>query len=104
MCSRYEGQRDQLQQQVFNMEQAELTTENLKNTATTITAMQQANKALKQQYKQFNVDKIESMQDELEDLLDQAAEVQQSVGRSYAVPDEVTEMDLDAGVFVFSRP
>lgn len=33
----------------------------------------------------------------MEDLLEQTNEIQESLGRSYAVPDEVDEVDLQAG-------
>lgn len=33
----------------------------------------------------------------MEDLLEQANEIQESLGRSYAVPDEIDEADLEAG-------
>lgn len=31
------------------------------------------------------------------DLLEQANEIQETLGRSYAVPDEIDEADLEAG-------
>jgi hypothetical protein len=34
---------------------------------------------------------------DMEDLLEQANEVQEMLGRSYAVPDELDEADLEAG-------
>ena len=34
---------------------------------------------------------------EMEDLLEQANEIQESLGRSYAVPDEIDEVDPQAG-------
>jgi charged multivesicular body protein 5 len=34
----------------------------------------------------------------MEDLLEQANEVQATLGRSYAVPDEIDEADLEAGM------
>lgn len=43
----------------------------------------------------------------MEDLIDQANEIQESLGRSYGVPDEVDEADLQAGssnVLVLSPP
>lgn len=55
----YEGQIGQLQQQTFNMEQASLTTENLRNTMATVDAMKIANKEMKKQYGKLDVDKIE---------------------------------------------
>lgn len=56
---RYESQRDQLQQQSFNMEQAHLTTENMRNVATTVDAMKTANKEMKRAYRGVNLDKID---------------------------------------------
>lgn len=55
----YESQIGQLQQQTFNMEQASITTENLRNTMATVDAMKTANKELKKQYGKLDVDKIE---------------------------------------------
>ena len=64
----------QLQQQTWNMEQASMTTENLKNTVSfsrlmfgswliqqmaTVDAMRVANKEMKKQYKGIDIDKIE---------------------------------------------
>lgn len=40
---------------------------------------------------------MQNLQFEMEDLLEQANEVQESIGRSYAVPDELDEADLEAG-------
>ncbi|ORZ25408.1 Snf7 family, partial [Absidia repens] len=92
----YEAQRENLQQQSFNMEQAQMTTENLRSVMATVDAMQTANKEMKRQYKNVNLDKIDSLQDEMEDLLAQAGEVQETLGRSYNLPDDVDEDDLEA--------
>ncbi|KAJ2713193.1 Vacuolar protein-sorting-associated protein 60 [Coemansia spiralis] len=92
----YEGQRDQLMQQSFNMESAVFATENVKNTMTTLQAMQDANKAMKKQYKDVDVDKIYDMQDEMAELLEQANEVQELMGRSYNMPEDIDEHDLEA--------
>jgi len=92
----YESQLAQLNQQVFNMESAALTTENMRNTMATFDAMQQANKEMKKQYGKFDIDKIEKMHFDMEDMLEQANEIQESLARSYAVPDEIDEADLEA--------
>ena len=92
----YENQLAQLQQQSYNMEQATMTTENLRNTMATFDAMQTANKEMKKTYGKIDLNKIESMQDEMEDLIEAANEVQETLGRSYGVPDEVDEEDLQA--------
>jgi hypothetical protein len=44
------------------------------------------------------------MHDEMSDLLEQANEIQEAMGRSYAVPDEIDEADLEAGASHPSRP
>lgn len=92
----YEAQLAQLQQQAFNMEQATMTTENLRNTMTTVDAMKSANKEMKRAYGKVDVGQIERLQDEMEDLIDSANEVQETVGRTYGVPDEIDEEDLVA--------
>ena len=85
----------------------------------TVDAMKIANKEMKKQYKGIDIDKIEvsgraslsllsstlindplrlqSIHYDMEDLIEQADEIQESLGRSYGVPDEVDEADLQAG-------
>ncbi|KAH8987051.1 vacuolar protein sorting-associated protein 60 [Lactarius akahatsu] len=92
----YEAQLAQLAQQTFNIESTALATENLRNTMATLDAMSQANKELRKQYGKIDIDKIESMQYDMEELLEQANEVQETLSRSYAVPDEIDEADLEA--------
>nr|GAT53030.1 vacuolar protein sorting-associated protein 60 [Mycena chlorophos] len=92
----YEGQLAQLAQQTFNMESAALTTENLRNTMATFDAMQVANKEMRKQYGKIDIDKIENMHYDMEELLEQSNEIQEIMGRSYAVPDELDEADLEA--------
>jgi charged multivesicular body protein 5 len=85
----------------------------------TVDAMKVANKEMKKQYKGIDIDKIEvsgigilradlvliifqSIHYDMEDLIEQANEIQESLGRSYGVPDEVDEADLQAGQFACS--
>lgn len=37
------------------------------------------------------------MQDEMADLLEQANDIQETMGRSYTVPEEIDEAELEAG-------
>ncbi|KAG6880172.1 hypothetical protein C0992_004624 [Termitomyces sp. T32_za158] len=92
----YEDQIAQLTQQTFNMESAVMTTDNLRNTMATLDAMQTANKEMRKQYGKINIDKIENMHFEMEELIEQANEIQETLSRSYAVPDELDEADLEA--------
>jgi charged multivesicular body protein 5 len=92
----YESQRDQLQSQVWNMEQAQTMQDNLKNVMTTVDALKTTNKELKKQYGKVDIDKIEQLQDEMADLLDVGNDIQESLARSYDVPEDVDEAELDA--------
>ncbi|KAG8928308.1 hypothetical protein FRC03_000825 [Tulasnella sp. 419] len=92
----YEGQIQQLQQQTFNMESAAMTTENLRNTMATVDAMKTANVEMRKQYGKIDIDKIESIHYDMEDLIEQANEIQESLGRSYGVPEEIDEDELQA--------
>ncbi|KAJ9264282.1 hypothetical protein DTO195F2_2442 [Paecilomyces variotii] len=92
----YEAQRDQLSQQSWNMEQAGMMQDNLKNTMTTVDAMKTTTKTLKKQYGKIDIDQIERMQDEMADLMEIGNEIQESISRSYDVPEDVDEAELDA--------
>ena len=92
----YESQRDQLQQQSWNMEQAGMMQDNLKNTMITVDAMKTTTKELKKQYGKVDIDKIERMQDEMADLMEMGNDIQGSISRSYDIPEDVDEDELDA--------
>ncbi|KAJ5297487.1 hypothetical protein PENANT_c005G04541 [Penicillium antarcticum] len=92
----YESQRDQLSQQSWNMEQAGMMQDNLKNVMTTVDAMKTTTKELKKQYGKVDIDKIEQMQDEMADLMEVGNEINESISRSYDVPEDVDEAELDA--------
>lgn len=80
-----------------------MTTENLRNTMATVDAMKTANKEMKKQYGKLDVDKIESLHYEMEDLMEAANEVQESMSRTYGVPEELDEADLQAGKHAFPK-
>ena len=92
----YEMQKDQLMSQSWNMEQAGMMQDNLRNTMATVDALKTTTKELKKQYGKVDIDKIERLQDEMADLMDVGNEIQESISRSYEVPDEVDEAELDA--------
>ena len=92
----YESQKDQLMSQSWNMEQASMMRDNLRNTMTTVDAMKTTTKELKKQYGKVDIDKIDKLQDEMADLMDIGNEIQESISRSYDLPEEVDEAELDA--------
>jgi len=67
----YEGQREQLMNQQFNMEQANFNIQSLKDTKTTVDAMKAGVKDFKKAYKHVNIDKIDDLQDQMEDMMEQ---------------------------------
>lgn len=91
----YEKQRDGLYQQQFNVDQTRLAQENLKDVGTTVAAMKQAQKELKQQFKTVDIDEIEDLHDDMSDLLEDSEEIQDILGREYGVPEELDEADLE---------
>ncbi|EFA82820.1 SNF7 family protein [Heterostelium album PN500] len=92
----YEAQRDQLSQQSFNMEQTKFATQSMQDTVTMVSAMKQGAKEMKQQFKHINVDDVDSLQDEMQDLLDFNNDLQQSMSRAYTTPDSLDESELEA--------
>ena len=60
-----------------------------------MSAMKDANKSLKKQFKAINISQVEDLQDDMSDLLEQAEEVQATLGRSYNT-DDIDEDDLVA--------
>ena len=92
----YENRLEGLRNQSFNMEQANFGTQQLKDTKTTVDAMKLGVKEMKKEYKKVDIGKIEDVQDELEDMLEMAGEVQDVLGRSYGLPEDVDEDDLEA--------
>merc|ERR1711924_367803 len=90
----YENQKANTMNQQFNMEQIQFAQEGLKETADTVSAMKDANKALKKQFKAVNISQVDDLQDDMADL-EQAEEVQAALGRSYNT-DDIDEADLEA--------
>ena len=92
----YESQREQLYNQQFNVEQVSFAAQSAKDTAVQVAAMTHANKDLKAQFKTkaFDIDAIDRMNDEMADLMAQSEEIQETLGRSYNVPDDIDEDEL----------
>ncbi|XP_031504682.1 vacuolar protein sorting-associated protein 60.2-like [Nymphaea colorata] len=90
----YEGQRDMLYNQTFNLDQVAFAAEGLKDAQQTMSALKSANKELKGMMKTVKIQDIDSLQDEMMDLMDVSSEIQETLGRSYNVPDDIDEEEL----------
>lgn len=68
----------------------------MKDAHTTVAAMQAASKQLKKEHAKINIDHIEDMNDDLADMFEDMNEVSEALGRSFGVPDDIDEDELDA--------
>ena len=66
-----EGQRDQLYNQQFNMEQTSFALESMKDSVNQVRAMKAANKELKQAFgtKELNINSIDKLHDDMSDMM-----------------------------------
>lgn len=93
-----EQMRESIDAQSWSMTQAQMTSDNLKNTMVTVNALKSTNKALKAQYGKIDIDKLQDMQDEMMDLIDQGEELQQVLATNFVGNDieDIDEGELDA--------
>jgi charged multivesicular body protein 5 len=96
----YEGQRDTLLSQQLNVEQARFAVDSIQDTAQTVQALkgglEAGKKALGAHRGALDLAVIDRLQDDMAELADLSAEVNEAIGRSYAVPEDVDEADLMA--------
>ncbi|KAE8709751.1 putative transcription factor PosF21-like [Hibiscus syriacus] len=90
----YEGQRDMLYNQTFNLDQVAFASEGLKDAQQTMSSLKSANKELKGMMKTVKIQDIDNLQDEMMDMMDMSNEIQETLGRSYNVPDDIDEDEL----------
>lgn len=92
----YEGQRDQLYGQQFNMDQTTFVMESAKDTVNTVQALKSASKEMRTAFKskELNIDSIDKLQDELADMADINNEIQEAMSANYALPNEIDEDEL----------
>jgi charged multivesicular body protein 5 len=96
----YEMQRDRLMQQQLNLEQARFASETMQHTVTQVQAMKSANLTMRQQLNNISIDEIDDVYDDMQDLLDQNNEIQDLLSRSYDLPFDVDEEDLEQGTYL----
>eukprot|EP00878_Enallax_costatus_P012646 GHUV01013209.1.p1 GENE.GHUV01013209.1~~GHUV01013209.1.p1 ORF type:complete len:149 (+),score=61.10 GHUV01013209.1:408-854(+) len=95
----YEQQRETLYSQQFNMEQTRFTVESVQDTVQTVQALKSASSQMKgalKQNKELDLNFIDKLQDELADMADLTNEINEVMGQTYAIPDDVDEADLMA--------
>lgn len=91
-----ESQRESMANTSFNMDQTSFAIQNMKDTQVTVNVMKTGMKAMKQENKKLNIGKVESIQDEMEDMMLDSEEIMGIMGRSYGVGADVDEDELEA--------
>ena len=91
----YESQRNSLLNTQFNVDQANFATENLKITAVTVDALRNGAAQMKQEFAKLNIDQVEDVIDDMEELLYDQQDINEILGRSYAVPEGFDEAELE---------
>lgn len=91
-----ERQQDTMMAQQFNMDQLKFAVDTVKDSQAQVKAMATAKKTIKKDLKKFNLDKIEDLHDDIADLYYDTLEVQEILGRSYEVPEEIDNDEIVA--------
>jgi charged multivesicular body protein 5 len=92
----YIQQRDQLNSQMFNIDQTAFTLQSVKDHQMTVAALKEASATLKTESTKIDLDAVENMQDDLEDMFEDMNEVNEALSRSYATGEYMDEGDLEA--------
>ncbi|KAL6948927.1 hypothetical protein ACO0QE_001406 [Hanseniaspora vineae] len=89
---------DQLETQIWSTTKQQLATDNLMNNCLTLQTMQQQHKLMQKQFKKINVDKLQDMQDEMADLMEQSEELQNVLNQGFDngnLNEDLDEDELD---------
>jgi len=93
----YEGQREALANQQFNIDQAAFGVESAKATVSTVAALKSASNELKSTMQNdLNIDEMEDVVDDMAELMYDFEEMNDILGRSFATPEYIDETELDA--------
>jgi charged multivesicular body protein 5 len=99
----YEKQRDSVQGQVFNIDQTKFAQASLKDSADMVAAMRETHSAIKEQFAEFSVDDVEDLHDDMSELMEDTEEMNEILGRSYGVPENIDEEDLMNGLYIMIK-
>ncbi|KAJ6253761.1 vacuolar protein sorting-associated protein 60.1 [Anaeramoeba flamelloides] len=94
----YEGQRENLYNQLFPMDEISFTQQTMKDTVVQATSLKQATTTFKQQFKDIGIDEVCDIKDEMEDMLEEVNEIQETQSQIFSVPEEFDEEDLEANL------
>lgn len=91
----YEAQLNSVQNQQFNIDQVQFTSETIQTTIDAAAGMKQAAIAQKELMKNLNLDQLEDLQDDMQDMMEDQQEIQDILGRDFAI-DGYDEAEIEA--------
>ncbi|SBS88937.1 SNF7 family protein [Plasmodium malariae] len=80
----------------FNIDQIKFANDNVQMSIETCKALQNTSKVLKKNIKKVNISKIEKLQDDLYDYIEDTKEIGAILSSSYEIPMELDENEIDA--------
>ena len=81
----YDQQLGSLMNQQFNVDQAAFASESMQDTLNTVSALREANTQQQAMMKNFNMDQMEDLFDDMADMMADMEEINECMGRSYDV-------------------
>eukprot|EP00474_Spongospora_subterranea_P004321 CRZ04779.1 hypothetical protein [Spongospora subterranea] len=92
----YSKQLETMQNQQFNVDQTRMAQQGMQDSIQMVAAMKVANKQLKKQFKEVDLDEVEDLHDDMSELMEDAAAMNEILGQTFGVPDDIDEDDLNA--------
>eukprot|EP00183_Erythrolobus_madagascarensis_P002189 CAMPEP_0185850516 /NCGR_PEP_ID=MMETSP1354-20130828/4625_1 /TAXON_ID=708628 /ORGANISM="Erythrolobus madagascarensis, Strain CCMP3276" /LENGTH=233 /DNA_ID=CAMNT_0028551207 /DNA_START=104 /DNA_END=805 /DNA_ORIENTATION=- len=92
----YEKQMAQTGNQQFNMDQMKFAKESVADAKASVQMMQEANKTMKKDMASVDVSQVEELHDDMEEMLMDANDIGDMLGRTYDLGDGITDADLEA--------
>ncbi|CAA9989732.1 vacuolar-sorting protein SNF7, putative [Plasmodium knowlesi strain H] len=80
----------------FNIDQIKYANDNVQMSIDTCKALESTSKIMKKNMKKVNIGKIEKLQDDLFDYMEEAKEIGEILSSSYDIPLELDENEIDA--------
>ncbi|CRG94613.1 vacuolar-sorting protein SNF7, putative [Plasmodium gallinaceum] len=80
----------------FNIDQIKFANDNVQMSIDTCKALKNTSKILKKNIKKVNISKIEKLQDDIHDYIEEAKEIGEILSSSYEIPVDLDENEIDA--------
>ncbi|GIX64057.1 proteasome subunit beta type 3, putative [Babesia caballi] len=100
----YEGQREQLIGVQMAVDQSEHVAAQVQTAVEMRNALSASVKGARKQLRRLNLTELEGLQEQMEDLTEYTNEINEIIGRTYALPEDVDENELELEFAMLSEP